>query len=101
MKMRKWSFVSALVLSVALVSIPATPANAKDPLKTPFQAPAGSTLDADAAGTWTATASMAVARADVTATRLANGRVLVVGGVNETTPELYDPPTGTFCRAGP
>src|SRR5439155_7942597 len=30
-----------------------------------------------AAGSWTATASMSVARANVTATRLANGRVLV------------------------
>ena len=47
-----------------------------------------------AAGSWAATASMSVARANVTATRLANGRVLVVGGAGETTTELYDPPTG-------
>jgi hypothetical protein len=33
-----------------------------------------------AAGSWSATTSMTVARAHVTATPLANGRVLVVGG---------------------
>ena len=44
------------------------------------------------AGTWTATASMSTPRAHLTATPLASGRVLVVGGVGETTTELYDPP---------
>jgi hypothetical protein len=33
-------------------------------------------------------------------TRLGNGRVLVVGGVDEATTELYDPPTGTWIPAG-
>ena len=58
-------------------------------------------------GTWTTTASIATARADSTATLLADGRVLVVGGgVLEgavtspelgavTSAELYDPGTGS------
>ena len=36
----------------------------------------------------------------MTATPLADGRVLVVGGVGETTTELYDPPTGTWLPGG-
>lgn len=47
-----------------------------------------------AAGSWTATASMSTARGSMTATRLSNGRVLVVGEADVSTAELYDPPTG-------
>src|ERR671922_285362 len=36
----------------------------------------------------------------MTATRLANGRILVVGGVGESTTELYDPSTGTWLPGG-
>jgi N-acetylneuraminic acid mutarotase len=54
-----------------------------------------------AAGSWTATASMATARAHLTATQLGNGRVLVVGGVDEATTELYNPATGTWTATGP
>jgi Galactose oxidase, central domain/Kelch motif len=53
-----------------------------------------------AAGSWTATASMSVARGPLTATLLGNGRVLVVGGAQESTTELYDPPTGTWIPGG-
>ena len=52
------------------------------------------------AGSWTATASMSTARGSMTATRLGNGRVLVVGGADVLTAELYDPPTGTWLPAG-
>jgi hypothetical protein len=53
MKMRNVSFVSALVLSAAIGSIPMTPATAF--------------LDAgDTAGSWTATQSMSVARGTLT-----------------------------------
>ena len=52
-----------------------------------------------AAGSWTATASMATARSSMTATPLADGRVLVVGGVGEFTTELYDP-TGMWIPGG-
>ncbi len=53
-----------------------------------------------AAGSWTATASMSTPRAHLTATPLKNGRVLVVGGVGESTTELYDRPTGTWIPGG-
>ena len=36
----------------------------------------------------------------MTATPLGNGRILVVGGVDELTAELYDPQTGTWVPAG-
>ena len=53
-----------------------------------------------AAGSWTATASMTVPRDNLTATPLENGRVLVVGGVDELSTELYDPSTGAWLPGG-
>ena len=59
-----------------------------------------------ATGTFSPTGSMNTARPDHTATLLADGRVLVVGGGGEATAgsiasaELYDPATGTFSRTG-
>ncbi|MBI5566906.1 MAG: hypothetical protein HY870_18555 [Chloroflexi bacterium] len=46
-----------------------------------------------ATGTWTLTGSMTMARSQHTATRLNDGRVLVVGGV---TAEIYNPTTGLW-----
>jgi N-acetylneuraminic acid mutarotase len=45
-------------------------------------------------GTWTATRAMIVALNAPTATRLPDGRVLVVGGEGVTSPQLYDPGGG-------
>jgi N-acetylneuraminic acid mutarotase len=65
-----------------------------------------------ATGTWSATGSLAAARADYTATLLPNGKVLVAGGyyeaivggywhrTNLNTAELYDPSTGTWGATG-
>ncbi len=57
-----------------------------------------------AAGTWSATGSMASARYGQTATLLPNGKVLVAGGANDSgivmTAELYDPETGTWSETG-
>lgn len=46
-------------------------------------------------GRWTATASMAAARSGHTATLLPDGRVLVSGGDQLSSAELYDPDGGT------
>jgi len=55
----------------------------------PFAAPSKS-LRTAAADTWAATASMATARASLTATALADGRVLVVGGsASELFADIY------------
>jgi N-acetylneuraminic acid mutarotase len=60
------------------------------------------------ANTWTATPPMSVARSHHTATRLPDGKVLVVGGENaqylvEASAEVYDPVANTWTatRAAP
>ncbi len=61
-----------------------------------------------ATGTFSATGAMAAAREYETATRLADGRVLVAGGSQPTmsgsgtlsSAELYDPVSGAFSPAG-
>jgi len=62
-----------------------------------------------AIGTWRSTGNLQLARARHTATLLANGQVLVVGGLNDSqsasftvtdTAELYDPVTETWSRTG-
>jgi hypothetical protein len=58
-----------------------------------------------ASGTWSATGNLTTTRAIHTATLLASGKVLVVGGVDGSTgylasAELYDPKTGTWSATG-
>jgi N-acetylneuraminic acid mutarotase len=56
-----------------------------------------------ATGIWTATGSLATPRIDHTATLLANGEVLVAGGVGSTytaTAELYNPSTRQWTATG-
>jgi hypothetical protein len=56
-----------------------------------------------AAGTFTATGSMALARQNHTATLLPTGQVLVAGGANVesmASAERFDAATGTFAAAG-
>jgi hypothetical protein len=61
-----------------------------------------------AAGTFTPTGSLAVARAGHTATVLSDGKVLITGGLTDTndpasstsTAEIYDPSTRTFSTTG-
>jgi hypothetical protein len=58
-----------------------------------------------AVGTWTATGSMATARAGFTAVMLPNGKILAAGGESTgggftALAELYDPGTGTWGSTG-
>jgi len=56
-----------------------------------------------ASDTWTPIASMSHARIGQTATLLPDGRVLVAGGYDQTTPlgaEIYDPDSNTWSPAG-
>jgi hypothetical protein len=57
---------------------------------------------AQSPGTFTATGNMTTGRYSHTATPLADGRVLIAGGVDNKTPsvELYDPRIGTFTATG-
>jgi len=47
------------------------------------------------------TGAMAVMRNGQTATLLLDGRVLIAGGSNDNTADLYDPQAGTFSPTGP
>src|ERR1700752_3837980 len=57
-----------------------------------------------AAGSWTTTGNLNIARADHSATMLPNGKVLVAGGVGSSrilnSAELYDPTSGTWSSTG-
>jgi hypothetical protein len=53
-----------------------------------------------AIGTFSPTGSMAVPRADHTATLLRDGRVLITGGFGNASAEVYDPAAGTFSQTG-
>ena len=61
------------------------------------------TFDAQA-GSWTAITNMGSGRSVHTATRLADGRVLVAGGFDDwaalATAEIYDPATGSWTPTG-
>ena len=51
-------------------------------------------------GIFVPTGSMSKPREDDTATLLANGKVLIAGGVGLASAELYDPQTGKFSATG-
>jgi len=59
-----------------------------------------SAIRVEAQPSWSATNSMATARNSFTATLLTNGKVLVAGGANGVSSELYDPATGQWSATG-
>jgi hypothetical protein len=73
-----------------------------DAINPPMDSISNSELYDPAAGTWTTTGSLNVARAQHTATLMPNGLVAVVGGFHGPTPtsELYDPATATWSLSG-
>ncbi|MDN5764388.1 MAG: hypothetical protein L0H96_00945 [Humibacillus sp.] len=95
---------SVLVASGAMV---ATALVATSPAGASGAEPTGATLLAAATASpttgWARTSPMTTARVDHAATRLADGRVLVAGGVNTgaalSSSELYNPATGTWQAA--
>jgi hypothetical protein len=60
----------------------------------------GQTCIGQTAGSFTSAGNMTTSRAEHTATLLLDGRVLIVGGDQTGTAELYDPVTGTFTLTG-
>lgn len=93
-KMKRHSMTRHVCLGMAIVGL------------SMLAAPSAPAAKASGAGTWSITASMSVPREYHTATRLADGRVLVVGGENSSaaqlaSAELYDPTRGTWAPTGP
>ena len=89
---------------VALMFLMAVPAFAQQ-----TNAPSARANDLTGVGTWVATGNLNVARTGHTATLLADGKVLVVGGTapapgalpaGETRSELFDPIAGTWSFTG-
>jgi hypothetical protein len=58
------------------------------------------TINAEFLGQFTPTGSMTTARAGHTATLLPNGKVLIAGGAQNLSAELYAPSTGVFTPTG-
>ncbi len=91
----------------ATAAPPAVPAGASatpGPAATPAATPAPP--QAPAAPRWQATGALSAPRADHTATRLVDGRILVAGGITPDavggtkTAELYDPASGRWSPTG-
>ena len=97
---------SATSPSPATTPPPSVPPTSSSASATPSATPSA-TSDDNALSTWTATGNMITTRADHTATLLADGKVLVVGGYSSglepdslASAELYDPGSGSWTATG-
>jgi hypothetical protein len=100
-----WQRATARLGALLLIGLLAGGASACAPTEATTSATPTSTLLPTSAGRIAPTAQMTVQRACHTATRLQDGKVLVVGGFQVegrflTSAELYDPATHTFAETG-
>lgn len=100
--------VVVLLVGIGLIlrSPDVGPSPTPGPTDTATLEPSGAPEPSQRPAAWSATASMIEARAGFSATRLADGRVLVAGGAfdashrGQAAAELYDPATGTWTATG-
>ena len=97
---RAWGFTATLLSNGKVLIVGGTP----DPSRGFFVATDAELYDSFT-GTFARTGDLNVRREAHTATLLANGKVLIAGGINEgdeaiESAELYDPKTGTFTPTG-
>ena len=88
-----------LILAAAVVGVPFILTRAGPVASSPNGVPATAVTPAQP-GTFVPTGSMSTGRDGYTATLLSDGRVLVAGGGNLASAELYDPATGRFGPTG-
>jgi hypothetical protein len=100
---RFWSIaVIAITGAVfgSLLATPAAPVDARKPQPTATSVPPTATSVPPAgagSGSWALTGNLTSPRVDHSETRLADGRVLVVGG---STAEIYNPTSGSWSATG-
>src|SRR5271157_980588 len=115
LKRRVWVGCAALVVTLlgcgapTATNSPVRPVASPTLVASPTHPPAPPTATAQATATVAATLGhgqlsstgpMVVARNGQSATLLPDGRVLIVGGTDDKSAELYDPATGTFSLTG-
>ena len=93
------ALATVLILAAAAVGLPLILTRAGPVASSPSGVPATPIAPAHS-GTFVPTGSMSTGRDGCTATLLSDGRVLVAGGGNLASAELYDPLTGKFSPTG-
>lgn len=92
--------VVLLAIGFFVRSVNIGPPSVPEPTPAPTAQSASPTPTPRSATPWTVTGSMTEGREGHSATLLPDGRVLVAGGAESATSELYDPGTGTWVASG-